>query len=232
MNPLRVVLPIALGIAAAVLNIMVLRGSTAPLELTTVRSDVKAGTELTEDMLERLSVRADQQVFKSAVPYSERGTLLGRRVARTLGAGEVVLYADMHKLDEESISLYLMPGESTLTVPVKPSRIAQGLERGATVGIRVPVRPAGGIKLPMGGAPLARRVLGPFRLLSRGTPADPTRSAALGDMQMAVVAVTRTSDGRLSPDAAAVDEAITASMSPGSGFEGCELAIEYYQPGK
>ena len=231
MNALRVVLPIVLGIATAVLNFMVLRGSTAPLELTTVRSEVKAGTELTEDMLERLSVRADQQIFKSAVPYAERGTLLGRRVARPLGAGEAVLYADVNKLDEENFSLYLRPGESTMTVPVK--RIAQGLERGASVGIRVPMRPVAGMKLPMGGgAPLARRILGPFRLLSRGTTADPSRSAFLGGVHMAVVAVTRMSDGRLSPDAAALDEAITASMSPGSGFEGCELAIEYYQPGK
>jgi hypothetical protein len=233
MNALRVVLPIVLGIAAAVLNFMVLRGSTAPLELTAVRLEVKAGTELNEDMLERVSVRADQQIFKSAVPHAERGLLLGRRVTRSLNAGEVVLYTDMHKLDEENISLYLKPGESTLTVPVKSSRIAKGLERGASVGILVAMRPAGGMKLPVSGsAPLARQMLGPFRLLSRGTPTDPSRSASLGDVQMAIVAVMRMSDGRLNPEVAALDEAIAATMSPGGGYEGGVLAIEYYQPAK
>jgi hypothetical protein len=233
MNALRVVLPIVLGIAAAVLNFMVLRGSTAPLELTAVRSEVKAGTELNEDMLERLSVRADQRVFKATVPYAERGTLLGRRVTRSLGAGEVVLYADMHKLDEEDINLYLKPGESTVTVPVKSSRIAKGLERGACVGILVARRPAGGTKLPVAGsAPLAHQMLGPFRLLSRGTLTDLSRSAALGEVQMAMVAVVRMPDSRLNPDVAALDEAVAASMNPGSGYEGGVLAIEYYQPVK
>jgi hypothetical protein len=233
MSALRVLLPVVLGVIAAVLNFMVLRGSTAPLELTAVRSEVKADTELTEDMLERLPVRAEPEIFKSAVRYADRGLLLGRRVTRPLGAGEVVQYADVHNLDEENLRLYLKPGESTLTVPVKPARIARGLGRGDSVGFLVAMRLAGGAKLPTGGTvPLARQMLGPFRLLSRGTPVDPYRSAGLGEAQMVIVAVVRMPDGRLDPDVVALDEAIAASTTPGNGSEGGVLAVEYYQPAK
>ncbi|HEY7314771.1 MAG TPA: SAF domain-containing protein [Gemmataceae bacterium] len=234
MKVLRLILPIVLGIVAAVLNFMVLRGSTAPLELTAVRSDIKADTELTEDMLERLSVRADPEIFKSAVRYSDRGLLLGRRVTRPLSAGEALLYADVQNLDEETnIRLYLRPGESTLTLPVDPSRIAPGLRRGDQVGVRMAVRPEGAKALAMpGAAPADRRILGPFRLLSLGTPIDPYRGATLGDVRMVMVAVTRMPDGQLDPSIAALDEAIVAATTPGGGQRSGALAIEYYQPAK
>ena len=72
MSALRVILPVVLGIVAAVLNFLVLRGSIAPLELTVVSKDVKADTELTEDMLEP-PVGAGGQ----------RGFQVGRAVLRT-----------------------------------------------------------------------------------------------------------------------------------------------------
>ena len=155
MSALRVILPIVLGVVAALLNFVVLRGSIAPLELTTLRTEVKADTEITEDMLERLSVRADKEIFKSAVPYSERGLLLGRRVTRPISAGEVLLYADVHNLDEENIRLYLKPGETTLTIPVKSSRIAPGLRRGDSVGVLVSMRPALELSKPVMRTPAA-----------------------------------------------------------------------------
>src|SRR5579859_2593944 len=97
MKILRVVLPIVLGIVAGMLNLMVLRGSSAPLELAVINTDVKADTELTEDMVKAIPVRADKELLKSAVPYAERGLLLGRRVTRPLSAGEALMYADVHR---------------------------------------------------------------------------------------------------------------------------------------
>ena len=230
MNALRVVLPVVLGIAAAMLNFIVLRGSAAPLELVTVHADVKADTELTEDMLERLPVRAEKDVFKSAVPYAERGLLLGRRVTRPLSAGEVVLYGDVNNLDEENIRMYLKPGESTLTMPVKMTRIAPGLRRGDAVGILVAARPARGLppmKASAGGSG-DYRILGPFRLLSLGA-VDRYKAMGFGDSRMVMIAVTRLADGRLDPTVAALDEAIAYRPTSGNGAEGGVLAVEYYQ---
>ena len=231
MSALRVILPIVLGVVAALLNFVVLRGSIAPLELTTLRTEVKADTEITEDMLERLSVRADKEIFKSAVPYSERGLLLGRRVTRPISAGEVLLYADVHNLDEENIRLYLKPGETTLTIPVKSSRIAPGLRRGDSVGVLVSMRPALELSKPVMRTPAATtRILGPFRLLSLGAPVDPYRGVGFGAARLLLVAIKPGPNGQIDPKVAALQEAIAAGTSPSNGNEGGVMAIEYYQP--
>ena len=231
MKMLRVVLPIVLGVLAGILNLMVLRGSSAPLEVAVVNTDVKADAELTEEMVKAMPVRADKELFKSAVPYAERGLLLGRRVVRPLSTGEVLLYADVHKLDEEDIRTYLKPGESTMTLPVKPTRIAPGLRRGDAVGVLVATRPAGGgatSMVPTSGHS-GRRMLGPFRLLSLGAAVDPYRSASLGEPRMVVIALTRQADGRLDPSITALDEAIASGTTPGNNIDSGILAVEYYQ---
>ncbi|HZV06365.1 MAG TPA: SAF domain-containing protein [Gemmataceae bacterium] len=230
MSALRIIVPVVLGVIAAILNFMVLRGSTAPLELTALRTDIKADTEITEDMLDRLQVRADKEIFKSAIPYSERGLLLGRRVTRPVSAGEVLLYADVHNLDEENIRLYLKPGETTLTIPVKSSRVAPSLRRGDSVGVLVSVRPmpepTKTVTRPP--APITR-MLGPFRLLSVGAPVDPYRGAGLGDTRLLLVAIKPGPGGQIDPGVATLQEAIAAGASGGNSGDGGVLAVEYYQ---
>lgn len=231
MSALRVIVPVVLGIVAALLNFLVLRGSTASLELTAVRTEIKADTELTEDMLERLPVRADKEIFKSAVEYSKRGLLLGRRVHRPLAAGEVLLYADVQNLEEENIRLYLQPGETTLTIPVKPTRIAPGLRRGDSVAVLVAVRPTMELmktKTSMKTPAVATRMLGPFRLLSLGTPVEPGRAAFFGELRQVTVATKPGPNGQLDPSVATLQEAI-AGMSSGNANESGVLSVEYYQ---
>jgi hypothetical protein len=229
MSALRVIVPIVLGVIAAILNFIVIKGSTSPLELTSIRTDIKADTEIAEDMLERVQVRADKEIFKSAVPYSERGLLLGRRVTRPMSAGEVVLYADVHNLDEENIRLFLKPGETTLTIPVKSSRVAPSLRRGDSVGVLVSVRPAPdptktGIRPPTS----ETRMLGPFRLLSLGAPVDPYRGAVIGDTRLLLIAIKPGPKGQVEPAVATLQEAIASSASSSGGESGV-LAVEYFQ---
>jgi hypothetical protein len=230
---LRVGLPILVGLIAAVLNFLILRSGTAPIVLTVVRQDVPADTELTEDMLEPLPVRAERAIFKSAVRYPERGvSLLGRRVVRQLSAGEVVLYTDVHNVDEENIGLELKPGESTLTFSVKGNRVARELRAGNSVGVlvMVPAPPRelgrGAMRLP---APPSstQRMLGPFRLLSLGATGG--RSSSGGDGRPVTVAIQRKPDGQLEPNAAALAEALNSSGSSYNRNEGNILAVEYYQ---
>ena len=66
-------IPLGLGAVAAVLYLMAVRSATATVDLTVVKTDVKAGTPLTEEMLGRLLVRADRDVFRTAVRYEDRG---------------------------------------------------------------------------------------------------------------------------------------------------------------
>jgi hypothetical protein len=231
MNALRVILPVVLGVAAAILNFIVLRGSTAPLELTVFRSEVKADTELTEDMLDRLPVRAEKEVFKTAVPYSKRGLLLGRRVTRPISAGEALLFSDVQNLDEENVRLYLKPGETSLTVPVKSSRVAPGLRRGDSIGVLVTVRPAmDPTKTVLTPPPPTTRLLGPFRLLSLGTPVDPYRAAGLGDARLLLVAIKPGPNGKLDPMVVTLQEAISAGASGASDLG--VMAVEFYQSAK
>jgi len=172
-------------------------------------------------------VRADKEIFKSAVPYSERGLLLGRRVTRPMSAGEVLLYADVHNLDEENIRLYLKPGETTLTIPVKSSRVAPSLRRGDSVGVLVSVRPAPDPAKPSLKPPApVTRMLGPFRLISLGAPVDPYRGAIVGDTRLLLVAIKPGSNGQLDPSVATLQEAIAAGAS---GNDSGVLGVEYFQ---
>lgn len=231
MSALRLLLPVVLGILAAILNFMVLRGSTAPLELAVLNTDLKADTELTDDMLDRLPVRADKGIVKSVVPYSDRGLLLGRRVMRPIGAGEVLLYTDVHNLDEENISLYLKPGETTLTIPVKSSRVAPGLRRGDSIGILVTMRPEPNPSKSVLRTPAdATRMLGPFRLLRLGTVVDPYRSAGLGEASLLQVAIKPGANGQLDPMVGTLQKVLAASASGGSNSG--VLAVEYYKSAK
>jgi hypothetical protein len=227
MSALRVILPVVLGIVAAVLNFLVIRGSTAPVELTVLSKEVKADTELTEEMLESKPIRADKEMIKSLVPYSDRGQVLGRRVTRQVVQGELLLLADVQNLDEQNIQLYLQPGEMSLTIPAK--RVARGLRRGDMVGVWVTVRPEPAPKktvtLTTSGL---TRALGPFRLLSVTTPVDPYRGAALGDGRLVVVAVKPRPKGQPDPDLDALQEAMSGSFGR-SGMESGVQSVEYYR---
>jgi hypothetical protein len=228
MTALRVILPVVLGILAAVLNFMVLRGSTAPLEVTVVRSNLLVDTVLTEDMLERLQVRADATIFKSAPPYSERGLLLGRRLKRALEAGEILLYADLENLDETNVRPYLKPGETTLTIPASSSRIAPGLRRGDSIGVIVTRMDEASHAKNSPATPTAR-ILGPFRLLRLGPVSNTNRMPGEEGMRQVIVAVASGKDGKLDPAAAAVQEAIIVSQS--SNNRAASLSVEHYLAG-
>src|SRR5262249_10135494 len=125
MKALRILIPLALGAAAGLINFFVMRSMTNTLDLVVVREEVRQVTELTDAMLDRESVGADVAIFRSAVPWSERGLLLRRRVNRTLGAREVVFFRDVRGGGEE-VRENLRSGEISLTVPVRLQRMAPG----------------------------------------------------------------------------------------------------------
>ena len=142
----------------------------------------------------------------------------------------MLLFADVQNLDEQSIQLYLQPGEITLTIPVK--RVAPGLQRGDPVGVWIASRPASepmkpGMRTPNG----ATRPLGPFRLVGLTTPVDPYRGAGLSEGRLVVVAIKPPPKGQTDPDLDALQEAIAGTYGR-SGNEGGVLSVEYYRGGK
>lgn len=220
MTARAILIPLALGLAAGLINFVVMRGATAPLELAAVKDDVKPGTELTEAMLEKVSVRADAKLFASAVPYSERGILIGARVGRALKAHEVVLFADVRQDFADDIRANLRAGEMGFTVPVRQNRITPSLKAGDEVGFLIV------------GDDATPRVVGPFRLVGFGERSDPFQGAAMGRLEArkVVVALPVAKEGDLDARVKALNDAIRQSGST----EKTErvLGVEHYRAGK
>lgn len=186
-----VFIPLGLGLAAALFNLMAVRSATSTLDLTVVKADVKAGTPLTEEMLDKMTVRADREVFRTAVRYEDRGVLVGRPANRPLIAKEVILLADIRLSGTFDVRANLRSGERSLTLAVKPSRIVPGLRLGDDVEI---VLSGGGDPEP-GDAPTPKgaargRTVGPFRVVGLGERTEATAGAFRSDDRQVVIAYT------------------------------------------
>src|SRR5262249_1709166 len=180
MNYLRWLIPLGLGLAAGVINFYVMWSLVSPVELVVVKEDVKAGTELTEEMLGKLAVHVEdsKKFFRSAVPYADRGTsLLHLRAKRDLKKDEVVFFDDVWR---KGGRVELPPGEASLTLNVRPYRMPPNLDINDTVILILhdePPKGRPGLALPPdaaldgGGDKNARKPAekyGPFRVVGLG----------------------------------------------------------------
>lgn len=216
-----VLIPIGLGVAAALFNLMAVRSATNTVDLTVVKSDVKAGTPLTEEMLDKMTVRADRDIFRSAVRYEDRGVLVGRPANRPLVAKEVILLADIRLSGTFDVRANLRPGERSLTLAVKPARLVPGLR----VGDEVEIVLSGGDPEQAGGdlpkGVLRGRTVGPFRIVGLGERTEATAGAFRSDDRQVVIAYSATAaSGR---DFAALERAYRRE---GSDVLGVEYARE------
>jgi hypothetical protein len=218
----RILVPLILAFAAGLINFVVVNGFVAPLELVAVKEDMKAGTEIREDMLERLSIRADRKLFASVVAYPDRGVIIGGKLARSLKAHEAVLFTDIQLESPEDFRAALRPGEDTLTVAVRPARIAPGLRSGDEVVFTMPA--------PPGAADPGLRRIGPFRLLGFGERSDPYQAAALNrdETRKVVVARPATLPAGLAVAIQQMQEAVRAALADSKLDPG--LAVEYSGP--
>lgn len=228
MNSLRIIIPLGLGLTAGIINFLVVRGMAAPIELTAVRNDTKAGTELKPDQLTKVLVRGDSpQILRSAVPWAERGILLRRRVNRALAAGEVIMFADVRTEGGEDIQTLLRPGEASFTFSVRQSRIALGLRVGDSVGIVVADSSVeeDPDSMEKGG----RRIIGPVRVIALGERPDPFRLAGgADDFRKISVAVPVSARNELTTAGQSLDAAL--APGPGGDKRGRILAVEFFRP--
>jgi hypothetical protein len=218
----RILVPLILAFAAGLINFVVVYGLVAPLELVAVNQDVKAGETITEAMLDRLTVRADRKLFASVVAYPDRGVIIGGRLSRALKSGEAVLFTDVQLETSDDFRNALRPEEDTMTIAVRPPRIAPGLRQGDQVIFTMPA--------PAGAADPSPRRLGPFRLLGFGERGDAFQAAALNREETRKVVVAR--PAKPSTEVAAMiqalQEAVRLALADSKLDPG--LAVEYSGP--
>ena len=167
MNKLAFLIPVGLGVAAGVFNFLAVRSSVKPIELVAVNDTVKAGTPVTASMLVPLAVRADKEILRSAIPWEQRGLILGRKISREVMKNELILFTDV-RLTESDVKQNLRDNEASLTVAVNAAKVVPGVRIGDDVVVLIQGK-GDDDETPVPGK-LGVRVVGPFRVIGFGEP--------------------------------------------------------------
>ena len=168
----KLLIPIGLGVMAALFNWLSLASQTQLVDFTMVSRDIPAGSVLSEKDLEKLGIPANQSkgLKKTAVPYDERAALIGEKVLRGMEKNDLVFWQDTLVRGEV---IEWEPGEAFgVVVPLNNVKVPP-LHVGDKVNFRVPVKDEATGKDEM-------RDLGPFRLIMVGQKRRSDRSVTIG----------------------------------------------------
>ncbi len=193
MNKLAILIPIGLGLLAGVMNFLAVRSSIKPIELVSVNDTIRPGTPIAASMLVPISVRADQAILRSAIPWEQRGIVFERRVNRELGKGEILLFADVRQMDTDAVR-NLREGETSLTISVPESKIVPGLRISDDVMVVVAARGAEEEDTTITKGQSVRLV-GPFRVVGLGDA--PGSGVSRDEPRSIVLAVRVNNNGEL-----------------------------------
>lgn len=171
-------IPLALGLAAGVINFMVISGTVKPMEFIALKEKTKAGTLLTEQMFTKVAIRGDRKLLSSVYPWSQRGQLEHYRLTRDMEADELILIYDTRRDSADEIRMNLKPGEDAYTVLVRSHHITPSLKPGDEVSFMALTEAKG-----------VPEALGPFRLLGMGARSDPQSLLAQGRQEQRQVVV-------------------------------------------
>ena len=157
----KMLLPIGLGVTAAILNWVTLRSGTAPVRLVQVKQELRVGDTFKPDVLAPLELPASyHDLTQTAIPFAEGdalGMLSGQPVQRHLSPGDIVFYRDTLLQGEQ---FDLRPGESVYLISIRGVPVADGLLK---VGNDVSFR------LPVFNHSSSGQWVGPFRLVTVGS---------------------------------------------------------------
>jgi len=93
---LKLLIPVALGLAAAAINYFALAARMQPISYIRVTSDLQVGDVFEASSIEAMPVPPDfGHLDETAIPFSDRGVLLRQRVNRKFGKGDVVFWRDI-----------------------------------------------------------------------------------------------------------------------------------------
>jgi Flp pilus assembly protein CpaB len=117
------------GLSALLLNLAVLRGNDATVEIAVAATDIGAGTTLEERHIATAVVPADGLTTARLTAASDVGSVLGGLATRPIAAGDPVLESDLVALEHSD-------GLRAMSIPIDQSRAVSGrLVRGDTVDI-------------------------------------------------------------------------------------------------
>lgn len=131
---LKLAIPLGLGLAAALVNMMVLKARTNAVTFIQAAEFIPLGQPFTLENLKELPLPGTQAdlLKDTAIPYESLGTLLGQSALRDFEQGDIVFFRDF---DLQGETLQLRPGEvaqplaiSGLDVPPKILRIGFELD--------------------------------------------------------------------------------------------------------
>jgi len=117
------------AISALVLNLAILRGNDATIEVAVAATDVRVGTSLTEGHLAFAEVPADDVLSSRLIPSDRAGQLVGQLATRSIADGEPILESDLLAVDNRD-------GLRAMSIPIEESRAVSGrLSSGDSVDI-------------------------------------------------------------------------------------------------
>ena len=204
--------PIVLGVIAGAIYLVAVRSGTKTIELVGASQNMRAGADITDDVLVRVSVRADRAILRSAIRWEDRGLLIGRRVNRSLVEGELILFTDVRQAVGDT-SANLKSDERSRTVSVPQVRVVPGLRVGDSV-VFLAVGDPGDVEPDSGTDKKARRPpereIGPFRVVGLS---ERSEGGGRDEQRQVVVAVKLPGSGTPAERAArdALDDALTGA---------------------
>lgn len=125
---LKLAIPLGLGLAAAVVNMMVLQAGTTSVKFIKIKEqyEVAEGDPFTDEALEVLEYPGNDagSLVDSAILWDNRSVLWDRPALRDLSAGDIVLYRDFPLQGD---TLQLEKGESSQLVKLGEINIPPGI---------------------------------------------------------------------------------------------------------
>ncbi len=114
---------------ALVLNLAVLQGNEATVEVAVAAEDIRAGTALTSLHLEPVTVPADDVLTSRFLPATAIESVGGKLALRPIAAGEPILESDLLVVENRD-------GLRAMSIPIEQSRAVSGaLARGDVVDV-------------------------------------------------------------------------------------------------
>ncbi len=125
------VLMVLAGLSALALNLAVIRGNQATIDVAVAEGEIRSGVAITEGLLSIRQIPADDLLSASLLPADEVASVIGSVATRSIAAGEPVLLSDVRAIETQD-------GLRAMSVPIDQGRaVAGGLRSGDRVDVVV-----------------------------------------------------------------------------------------------
>ncbi len=164
MNALsKLLIPIALGAAAAAVNFYSLQTSLKPVDFVAAAGPISQGQVITEkDLVASDAPVRLKDAMKVAAPlYDDRLVLVGQRARRDFAAGDLIFFKDTELSNVTAEVDFRAHNEAAMTV-----RLGQNTELASKFRVGMPVYFR--IMVPRGNEQFESQRIGPFRLVAVG----------------------------------------------------------------